>query len=267
MQQEESVQTLVDLGLTVLQAKVYIALAKSGTATGRTTAKTAKVAPQDVYRVLSELQEKNLVEKVISKPNKYIPIQIEEGLEILLQRRKKQTTEIENNMSELIKNFPDINDCEIDNEKCQLILVPQNEISDKKLRNVFETADTCVDLTSEFKFSMDEAGRSLDVILKGFKRSIKFRELIDVAPGRCQESRAFSILKKNPAYQTRFFCSTFPVRMAIKDRQEVLISLNNAKSYLDTPCLWSSNPCLVQVIQQWYDTIWEKGITETQRLQ
>ncbi|HYA77085.1 MAG TPA: hypothetical protein VEF91_00040, partial [Verrucomicrobiae bacterium] len=152
-------------------------------------------------------------------------------------------------------------------EKCQLILVPQNEISDKKLRNVFETADTCVDLTSEFKFSMDEAGRSLDVILKGFKRSIKFRELIDVAPGRCQESRAFSILKKNPAYQTRFFCSTFPVRMAIKDRQEVLISLNNAKSYLDTPCLWSSNPCLVQVIQQWYDTIWEKGITETQRLQ
>jgi hypothetical protein len=170
-------------------------------------------------------------------------------------------------MNELIKNFPDINKCEIDDEKCQFILLPQNEISDRKLRNVFETADTCVDLTSEFKFSMEGAERSLDEILKGVKRNIKFRELIDVARGICQESRAFSILKKNPAYQIKFLCSTFPVRVAIKDRKEVLIALKDAKSHLDTPYLWSSNPCLVQVVQQWYDTLWEKGTTETQSLQ
>jgi hypothetical protein len=40
---DESVQTLVNLRLTVLQAKVYIALAKSGTSTGKTTAKVAQV--------------------------------------------------------------------------------------------------------------------------------------------------------------------------------------------------------------------------------
>ena len=58
--QEETVQTLVNLGLTVLQAKVYLSLAKSGVSTGRATAKAAKVASQDVYRVLIELQEKGI---------------------------------------------------------------------------------------------------------------------------------------------------------------------------------------------------------------
>ena len=256
--QEEPVQTLVNLGLTVLQAKVYIALAKSGTSTGRATAKTAKVAPQDVYRVLSELQEKDLVEKIISKPNKYRPIQIEEGLTILLQRRNEQTIEIKDRMTEIVKNFPGIDKCEDDNEKCQFVCVPQKETIEKRLRNGIETAQTSVDLSSEFQCSMEGTERELDSILKSIKRNVKFRDLIDVSQGRCQESNAFSTLKRNPAYQTRFFCSTFPVKLEIKDRQEVLISIKNAKSNLDTPYLWSNNPCLVQVIQQWYDSIWEK---------
>ena len=252
-------QTLVNLGLTVLQAKVYLALAKSGTSTGRTTAKAAKVASQDVYRVLIELQEKGLVEKIISKPNKYRPIQIEEGLPILLQRRNKQTIEIKNRITEIVKNFSSIDKIEEDNEKCQFVCVPQKEIIEKKIRNGFETAQTSVDLFSEFQCSMEGAERSLDIILKSVKRGVKFRELIDLSQGRCQESTAFSTLKRNPAYQTRFFCSTFPVKLQIKDRQEVLISTKNAKSNLDTPYLWSNNPCLVQVIQQWYDSMWEKS--------
>jgi sugar-specific transcriptional regulator TrmB len=249
---------LVNLGLTVLQAKVYLALAKSGVSTGRATAKAAKVASQDVYRVLIELQEKGMIEKIISKPNKYRPIPLEEGLSMLLQRRSKQTIEIENRMTEIVKNFSGIDKIEDDNEKCQFVCVPQKEIIEKKFRNGFETAQTSVDLSSEFQCSMEGAERSLDIILKSIKRNVKFRELIDLSQGRCQESRAFSTLKRNLSYQTRFFCSTFPVKLQIKDKQEVLISIKNAKSNLDTPYLWSNNPCLVHVIQQWYDIMWEK---------
>jgi sugar-specific transcriptional regulator TrmB len=70
-----------------LQAKVYIALAKLGTLTGRVTAKEAKVASQDVYRVLAELEEKNLVEKIIVTPNKYRPVPVQDVLSILLKQK------------------------------------------------------------------------------------------------------------------------------------------------------------------------------------
>ena len=161
-------------------------------------------------------------------------------------------------MTEIVKSFPGIDKCEDDNEKCQFVWVPQKETIEKKFRNGVETAQTSVDLSSEFQCSMEGAERELESILKSIKRGVKFRELIDISQGRCQESKAFSTLKRNPAYQTRFFCSTFPVKLEIKDKQEVLISIKNAKSNLDTPYLWSNNPYLVQVIQQWYDIMWEK---------
>ena len=265
--QEEGVQTLVDLGLTVLQAKVYIAFAKLGTSTGRTTAKAAKVASQDVYRVLTELQEKGLVEKIISKPNKYRPIPIEEGLTILLQRRNKQTIEIKNMMTEICKNFSSTDKSEDDNEKCHFVLVAQKETIANKLTKGVETAQTSVDLTSDFRSSIDGLETGLESILKSIKRGVKFRDLIDASQGRCQESKAFSTLKRNPAYQARFICSTLPVKLLIKDKQEVFISIKHAKSNTDMPYLWSNNPILVQVIQQWYDIMWEKSSRECQRVQ
>ena len=279
--QEEGVQALVDLGLTVLQAKVYIALAKSGTSTGRTTAKTAKVASQDVYRVLAELQEKGLIEKIIDKPNKYRPIPIEEGFTILLQRRNKQTIEIKNMMTEICKNFSGTDKSEDDNEKCQFVLIPQKETIANKLIKEVETAQTSVDLASDFRSSIDGLGTGLESIFKSIKRGVKFRDLIDTSQGRCQESKAFLTLKRNPAYQARFICSTLPlklliarficstlpVKLLIKDKQEVFISIKHAKSNIDTPYLWSNNPIIVQVIQQWYDIMWEKSSRECQWVQ
>ncbi|MCW4019121.1 MAG: hypothetical protein NWF00_10680 [Candidatus Bathyarchaeota archaeon] len=95
MKTEEAIQTLVNLGLTVLQAKVYLALVTVGTTTGRITAKAANVASQDVYRVLTELQEKGLAEKIIAKPNKYKPTPVQNGISALLKQKIKEYNENE----------------------------------------------------------------------------------------------------------------------------------------------------------------------------
>jgi len=180
--QEEGVQTLVNLGLTVLQAKVYIALAKLGTSTGRTTAKEAEVASQDVYRVLSELQEKCLVEKIISKPNKYRPIQIEEGLTILLQRRNKQTVEIKNMMTEICKNFSSTDKSEDDNEKYQFVLVTQKETIANKLTKAVETAQTNIDLMNDSREAMIMHEKIHELMDKALKKGVKIRTILNNPP-------------------------------------------------------------------------------------
>lgn len=48
MIEDEEIQTLMDLGLSLLQAKTYLALAALGTATIKSVAKTAKMAKQDI---------------------------------------------------------------------------------------------------------------------------------------------------------------------------------------------------------------------------
>ena len=65
---KEDHQTLIDLGLTLLQAKVYLALVQSGTLKVGTIAQVSKVARPDVYRTLQKLQDLGLIEKIITKP-------------------------------------------------------------------------------------------------------------------------------------------------------------------------------------------------------
>jgi sugar-specific transcriptional regulator TrmB len=123
--QDEAIQTLVKLRLTVLQAKVYIALAKLGTSTGRTTAKVAQVASQDVYRVLDDLQEKGLVEKIIAKPTMYKATPIKEGLSILLQNKKEEFIETEKQVKTMSNNFYENKNQNILQENVQFIITSE----------------------------------------------------------------------------------------------------------------------------------------------
>jgi sugar-specific transcriptional regulator TrmB len=92
--QDEDVEALTSLGLTILQAKVYLALVKSGSSTIREISKTSDVARQDLYRITSELQKLGLVERVIANPTEFRAIELTGGISILLQRVHEKEAEI-----------------------------------------------------------------------------------------------------------------------------------------------------------------------------
>jgi DNA polymerase III alpha subunit len=56
----------MDLGLTLLQAKIYLALSKTGKATIKTISKASNSARQDIYRIMPTLQKLGLAEKIIA---------------------------------------------------------------------------------------------------------------------------------------------------------------------------------------------------------
>jgi sugar-specific transcriptional regulator TrmB len=62
--QDEEVQTLTCLGLTLCQARVYLALARSGMSTAKTISKVSKVTREDIYRIMPTLQKLGLVENI-----------------------------------------------------------------------------------------------------------------------------------------------------------------------------------------------------------
>ena len=62
------IQALNKLGLTTNQGKLYLTLLRTGKTSGSILSKETKLARQEVYRLLNELQEKGLVEKIISAP-------------------------------------------------------------------------------------------------------------------------------------------------------------------------------------------------------
>jgi len=102
---EESVEILVELGLTHTEAKVYTALLCLKTATARNIHETTNVARQDVYQILSDLEEKGLIEKVIAKPAKFQPIPAKYAISILTQKRNEQSRQLQNKAIQHFRKF------------------------------------------------------------------------------------------------------------------------------------------------------------------
>ena len=78
MLQEDCINSLMELGLTLVQAKIYLTLTKLDNATIKAISKNSNLARQDIYRIIPSLQKLGLVEKIIDKPTKYkaTPIKI-----------------------------------------------------------------------------------------------------------------------------------------------------------------------------------------------
>ncbi len=254
-------QTLADLGLTVLQARVYIALTKTGTSTGRATAKMAKVASQDVYRVLSELQEKGFVEKIIAKPNRYKPIPIEEGLSMLLERRDQQTMALERECEEISRAIKGMaGKKEVRGEIGDFILIPQKEPIENNFVKMWHTSKVSVDMINYFQEGIVGHERKFELEVEALDRGVKIRDILyrSETPYRLPAS-VLALQKRKPQFSLRLTQRPPPAIIVVKDNREVFISTMTRVHTLAQPYLWSNNLNLVRLTKQWYNMLWEKA--------
>jgi DNA-binding MarR family transcriptional regulator len=261
---DETVQALVDLGLTVLQARVYIALASSGTLTGKAAAKEAKVASQDVYRILAELQEKSLVEKIINRPNKYRAISPEQATKSLIRQREEQTIELKRTVAKILKDMQNTDKSEEENGTNQFVLIPAKGPALNRLENGASTAKTHIDFAADFQSSMEGIehlgfGGFTRILERGTKIRFLLNKPKKTNPTSKGTIKVFLALKRKPAFQVRFVQSPLLGKLQIKDNKEVLISTKQATSNENTPYLWSDNLIIVQVIQEWFNSMWNKA--------
>lgn len=260
---DEPVETLINLGLTVLQAKVYLSLAKLGTSTGRTTAKDAKVAPQDVYRVLAELQEAGLVEKIIAKPNKYCPMPINQGFAMLIKRRKNQTKQLERSVKTVSKMFqPAIKGAQ-KTEEGDFVLIGKREPLENRAHQMVETAHANIDLMNEINDGMIGHDSLYALEAKFLNRGGRIRDILSKATPTFHLTKTFcSLQQRYPEFQARYLDFPAPAILMIKDGKEALVSTKAKTKTLMQPFLWTNNLVLVQIIQQWYNQVWEKSSQE-----
>jgi sugar-specific transcriptional regulator TrmB len=258
---DEAISTLACLGLSVLQAKAYIALAMAGPSTARETAKIANIAPADIYRIVLDLQSYGLVEKVVSKPNKYIAMSLAKGTEMLLQRREKQTLELKKSIDKLISYNLNAAQQDYAMQKSNgFVIEPGEVLTEKKAHEFFEKAKVSLDLIGyiehEEYFARYENG--IRVKNRTLDRKVIIREILSKSPEYKIPKRLLLLQERKPNYQLRFVNFLPSSMVMIKDSEEVLMSTTNNRKWLQYPSLWSNNIALTRVVQEWYNNIWDK---------
>ena len=238
-----------------MQAKVYIALSRLDTSTGRTTAKVAQVASQDVYRVLNELQERGLVEKILAKPTLYKATPMNDGLSLLLQNKKEEFIETEKQIKEISSNFYDDLNENIMEEKAQFSITSKITLLLKMHDKLADAAKKSIDLLYPQNCSKKILFNNCQYIYRAIKRNVQIRAILSKVNEETTVETPNHRLK-NPLFQLRYASDTCNLfGMHIFDKQEVTVAVSEKP----IPILWTNNVHVVKLAEAYFENTWNNA--------
>jgi sugar-specific transcriptional regulator TrmB len=257
--EETLVQTLTQLDLSSLQAKIYVALSKYQSLTTKELSELTKTSQPDVYRVLDKLQNESLIEKIIQRPARFKAVPLEKGIRFLMQRKKIEHNNLLTKTDLLIHTFRERsnNKKPAKTLKSQFIMIPQRELIVSKIRGSIDQAKKTVDICLSWKRLLNGL---TNVFIKNseraWNRGVHFRIIVENPPGKEEKEMAIQFCKKSPFCSIRFLPERPKTVSGIYDEKEVFIIVDPAEGLFDSPALWSDSQSLITAIQEYFDFLW-----------
>jgi sugar-specific transcriptional regulator TrmB len=250
---ENEVQTLMKFGLTATQAKAYLCLNAMGTSEAKSIVQTSKIPRQDIYRILDELFEKGLVEKVFAKPVEFRAISPGECLKLLVQRRTNETENLKNEASKVF----DACHTAVKKRKTEsrTVLVPPREpVLSKAAELIVSLKKSLFVLAPPHKlFPWIFAHQEL--FEEAIRRNVMLRFVTmkterGALPKFLGRSRSGSLL------ETRFVLERPSLSFGIYDDRTVILELSADDGYLESQAIVSDNQCLVGLASVCFESMW-----------
>ena len=253
---ERVIPTLENLGLTGVQAKVYFALSKIEALTISEISEISKIYRTDLYEILPNLEKKGLVEREISQPIRYRAVPMKEGLDLLLQKKSRKYSELQNqvaNLKEALKEPQKRKSKTI--HKSKFVLISKNRIRESIGKSLDRTKSSVELVLSQPRFSK---GLILfaEKIEKLCSRGVKWRFITEKPHLGRPFLNQIKELRKKPHCQIRFLTSVPPTILGTYDKKEVFIFKNPTTSINMSPALWSDNPSLIAIVTDYFEMLW-----------
>ena len=102
MSREWVLKTLVGLGLSQVEAEIYLFLAQTGPLIGTEIACALKLYKQQLYRSLRNLKCKGCVKATPGRPALFSAVSLEEVLDLFMKSKVKQAKILQANRDELL---------------------------------------------------------------------------------------------------------------------------------------------------------------------
>ena len=256
MLKNEDIDTLVCLGLSTLQAKVYLALVEIGRATTKALAEKSNVARQDIYRITAELQNIGIVEKVIAVPNEYRATPIQDSVNILLDIKQRENSEAQKKAVELLERKKDKETETAQDEKSGFVLISKNQAFWSKIAKSIETTQNSIDaITSWIKF-LEKIDSVNEEINRALDRGVTIRVIIEDPVEFKKMPKKANLLIKKSLFKVKTAKKIPTEILTIYDRKETLMT-TSAGDMAASPALWSDNPCIVCIAQDAFEKIWQ----------
>lgn len=250
--------TLEKLGLTSLQAKIYLSAVTLQKTTAGKIALNANVARPDVYRILPMLEKLGLVRKIISAPKMYEATPVKEACDILLQKKNREYLEAEQRSICLIEEFEEKNrtpNQDAGNESFSMIV--SKEVLLEKVYQADAAVKTNLNVIGRWDIIRPIIYNHIDIYTKAVKDGVTIR-IITEKP-KPDDRTATKLNKKlGPMLEIRHLNEPLPMRGAIYDSKQANMRVAASNDLALTPSLWSTNAEFVKILLTFFEDLWAK---------
>ncbi len=262
MSKNKNETVLEKLGLTNVQSKVFTANFSIGKTTAKQIAHHAKIAREDVYRVMPLLQKMGLVKKHLTKPALFETIDMSNAIKLLVDRRKNETEEICSNAETFLKSIQKKQEVKPwINFEDELILLSNNDIIDLTISNELEDLKKSLEITVNWTCHRYKAQFWARDFTNLIEKGIKVRLIMNIPEkDEFYLPNSTEILMQNPKFNVRYIKKLPDWIISIYDNNRGFIFNSNTDNTLNPPVLWTSNPTILGLMQCYFETTWNAAI-------
>jgi sugar-specific transcriptional regulator TrmB len=266
--QEKVMKTLLDIGLTKLDSKVYIYLAKRGPQKGKEISKALKVQKPQLYRSLKNLQSKAIVSATLERPARFSAVSFEKVLDLFIRAKMEEAQNLQHEKNKLVSSWKAIHVSATPDHSARFMVIEGRKIIYSKIKQMInETKGQLSIISTVTGLARADQFGLLNTNFNGQMPSIQFRFLTYLSKENVDAMQA--LLKETPTSKMSFEIrnpnigsSPFP-RMVIKDEEEVVFFINpkvdGAMSEQDNLCLWTNCKSLISSFLAMFEELWRNS--------
>jgi sugar-specific transcriptional regulator TrmB len=252
--------TLGDLGLTVLQARTYVALLRLGRGKASQICLMMGIAKPEAYRILRELSLKGMVERSAGSPSTYRPNPPSHAIPALLGRLEHRFTDLRQKKSKLIRSLQSIESDAVEglDERFDLIRGCANVLQ-KRIDMVMGAKQDYVSIISKYglrRISGEELNdKFTSVMMSAKRRGLRIRMISEIDNSNLRSAHVLSRHVELRHLPDLLFY------VDIVDKREMIIgpTLTDEEArehYKQEDDIWTNNPRFVRAIYAMFEGLW-----------
>ena len=259
MSNDENTDLLLSLGLSLNQAKVYLAILKLEKPVAKQISKFSNVRREEVYRTLPSLEKMGLIERLMGKPMKIRDTPISAALNSIVSEEKIKFDARLKGMKNIVQKIA-IQDWKLpppENESLYILIAEKKSIMAKTAlmiknskKEVALVADKTRILLVLAHFS-DECNRAI-------KKGVQIRLIFEGENSDISFAQKVKLLINPASVYIKFHFDPLK-HFIMSDAKEALITTSKEKGLGESPSLWTNNSNLLGVLRTVFENDWIKA--------
>lgn len=251
---------LMELGLTRTQAILYLNLTLHGESDARLLAYWTNLPRTEIYRALSELQEKGFVDKQVGSPLKFSAVPPSLCLQEVINHKYNQVRQMEKTLKQFTNEFNTQQGEEKTNDFKFTIIEGRNRII-SKIKQQHDNARSTIDIVSFLPRFLVIAQECFSNYRRACERGVHYRIILSLPTDQQSLSdflptnikRAHS--NKNTEIKTTVGFQR--ANSATFDGKQTSFSYYPDRLITQSPLILTNHPCLVEFAQNSFEKIWD----------